>query len=235
MNRTLANIILILIIGIVAAITFVALTNDEAADELEDAAGNIQDAGEELGDAAGDLGDAAEITGEEVEEAAEEAGVDDAIDQAGQQVEEAATEVAGEVSEEVEEQSENLATDNVWEVVQSQPDLSAFASMAESTGASEVLADEGEITLFAPTNAAIAAFTSPTGAQAQRNVVLSHIVDDEIVAEDLTNQTLQSHSGGTIRVSKTGNAITLNGNIRVTITDLQATNGVVHVIDAVIQ
>ncbi len=99
---------------------------------------------------------------------------------------------------------------------------------------------DGDFTLFAPTDDAFAAIQSvvdellldPTGALA--NVLLYHVVGGTALSTDLSDgQEILTAQGETVTVAIDGSTITING-AEVTIADLEAGNGVVHVIDAVL-
>lgn len=246
MNRLIWRIIVALIIVIAAAIAVVALTNDEAAEEVDQAAQDLREAGEDLGDAAENIGDAAEITGEEVEEAAEESGVKEAAEEAGEEVGAAAGDLAEEGTDrleegadELEEETDKLADDKtVIEVIREQPQLSTFASAVDTTTLADTLNGAGPFTVFAPTNAALQAYPNFNALlqnnTALQNFILSHVVNDEVTSAEMSNQQLQSSAGQTISVSVTESGVVLNGTVRITVTDLEAENGVVHIIDGVL-
>lgn len=100
---------------------------------------------------------------------------------------------------------------------------------------------EADLTLFAPTDAAFDAL--PDGVLtsllddadgALVNVLLHHVVGGTALSTDLSDgQEVLTLQGETVTVSINGGVITIN-DAEVTIADLPASNGVVHVIDAVL-
>jgi transforming growth factor-beta-induced protein len=96
--------------------------------------------------------------------------------------------------------------------------------------------DEG-LTLFAPTNAAFeaAGVTDVNGADA---VLTYHVIDGIVRAADLPTTSGAAVAvptlGGDVYLSNTGNGVNLNGSTTVTATDIEGSNGVVHVIDRVL-
>ena len=100
---------------------------------------------------------------------------------------------------------------------------------------------EGDFTLFAPTDAAFDALPAgvltelqadATGALA--NVLLYHVVGGTALSADLSDgQEILTAQGETVTVAINGETITING-AEVTMADIEASNGVVHVIDAVL-
>ena len=94
-------------------------------------------------------------------------------------------------------------------------------------------------TVFAPTEAAFAALPAvPTG-QALVDVLTYHVVSGTVGSGDLSDgQVVTTLQGETFTVGIDGSSVTLTdqgGNkVNVVATDVQATNGVVHVIDGVI-
>ncbi|MBV6642748.1 MAG: fasciclin domain-containing protein [Cyclobacteriaceae bacterium] len=98
------------------------------------------------------------------------------------------------------------------------------------------------LTLFAPTNAAFeaAGITSlPDGATLSA-VLKYHVVDGTVFAADLPTTGAGASAieslGGTFYLSNkgTGAGVFINGSTQVTVTDIQGSNGVVHVIDRTI-
>jgi uncharacterized surface protein with fasciclin (FAS1) repeats len=106
----------------------------------------------------------------------------------------------------------------------------------------EALQGEGPFTVFAPTDEAFAAL--PEGAldglladtDALSNVLLYHVVDGKVMAADvvgLDGQDVATLSGETVAVMLDGENVVINEST-VIITDIEASNGVIHVVDAVI-
>lgn len=114
--------------------------------------------------------------------------------------------------------------------------------------------DEGPFTVFAPTNKAfeqVDKATLDTLMMAENKDKLSsvlkyHVVDDEITAQDLSQMiedndgeaTISTLDGGELKAMMDGDNIVLkdeNGNTAtITATDIEASNGIVHIIDAVV-
>lgn len=130
----------------------------------------------------------------------------------------------------------------IVEVAQSNPELSTLVTAVTEAGLVETLSGPGPFTVFAPTNAAFEALPAgtldtlladPTGQLAQilKQHVMSGAVDSQaaIAAAGGTVETL----GGPVTVELEGDSLVVGGATVVT-ADVQASNGVVHVIDAVI-
>jgi transforming growth factor-beta-induced protein len=90
------------------------------------------------------------------------------------------------------------------------------------------------LTLFAPTNAAFeaAGITNVNGADA---VLAYHVIDATVRAEDLPT-TMGSAAeietlGGNFYLSNPGGSVNINGTTQVTATNIEGSNGVVHVIN----
>ena len=104
----------------------------------------------------------------------------------------------------------------------------------------DTLKSEGPFTVFAPTDAAFANLPAGTldsllaDPAALRNILLYHVVSGEALAGSLSNgQQIRTVQGQTVRVSINGGNIRIN-NSNVTQADIRASNGVIHVIDAVL-
>jgi uncharacterized surface protein with fasciclin (FAS1) repeats len=106
----------------------------------------------------------------------------------------------------------------------------------------EALQGEGPFTVFAPTNDAFAAL--PEGAleglladkAALTNVLLFHVVDGRVMAVDvagLNGKMTETLSGSSFPIMIDGEKVMV-GEALVIITDIEASNGVIHVIDTVL-
>jgi uncharacterized surface protein with fasciclin (FAS1) repeats/predicted lipoprotein with Yx(FWY)xxD motif len=103
------------------------------------------------------------------------------------------------------------------------------------------LSGEGPFTVFAPTNAAFAALPEGTlealladAEGALTDILLYHVVSGRALSTDLSDgQTLTTLLGEALTVSITEAGVFING-AEVTIANLEAENGVVHVINAVL-
>jgi transforming growth factor-beta-induced protein len=107
-------------------------------------------------------------------------------------------------------------------------------------GLAETLSGAGPFTIFAPTNSAFTALFAQLGVSgisdltaAQLIPILKyHVVSGNVLSTQLSNGSVQTLNGA-INVSLSP-VPTLNGNAKIIATDIQGTNGVVHVIDKVL-
>jgi transforming growth factor-beta-induced protein len=119
------------------------------------------------------------------------------------------------------------------------PTLSSLVSAVQSAGLATALSyPNGPFTVFAPNNAAFAKF--PVGAITDvtdlKNTLLYHVIPGRFYASNLVaTQTVTTLFGDTITIAKNGSVVTINGYATVTLADVDCTNGVVHVIDTVIE
>lgn len=111
-------------------------------------------------------------------------------------------------------------------------------SAIESAGLTETLKEDGPYTVFAPTDEAFAGVPAGTldailSNQTELTRVLTyHVVAGTYNASDLAGvESLTTLEGSTLNVSTDG-VVTVDGATVVT-ADIQATNGVIHAIDAV--
>jgi len=132
-----------------------------------------------------------------------------------------------------------LTTMNIVQTAQSVPDLSSLVDAVVATNLAGTLSGPGSFTVFAPTNAAFAAIASLGLSTKQlKDVLLYHVLNEEFKSTDLTN-------GGVLLPLFTGHGLTVdltNGvkimaeenSVMVTTADVACTNGVVHIVDAVL-
>jgi transforming growth factor-beta-induced protein len=107
----------------------------------------------------------------------------------------------------------------------------------------ETLSGEGPFTVFAPTDDAFAALPAgtldslllPENKQALTDILLYHVVSGKVMAADVVGLTAApTVLGKDITITIKDGNVFLNDTIQVIITDIEASNGVIHVIDAVL-
>ena len=150
--------------------------------------------------------------------------------------------------------SAQAADGNIVELAQGTESLSTLTAAVVAGGLAETLSGEGPFTVFAPTHDACAALPDGTvdtllqpENQGQLQAVLTyHVVAGEVTAAALVEQIeaaggtleIETVQGATLSAMIEGDAVMLRdqaGNtVTVTATDIDATNGVVHVIDGVL-
>lgn len=119
-----------------------------------------------------------------------------------------------------------------------------FKTLAAALGAAglvETLKGAGPFTVFAPTDAAFAKLPAGTlekllkpENKAQLIQILTyHVVGAAVLAKDVKAGDVKTVEGSNLVIT-TKNGVTLNGNAKVTATDIKASNGVIHVIDTVV-
>jgi len=125
-------------------------------------------------------------------------------------------------------------------VIAGNADTTTLATAVEAAGLVETLQGEGPFTVFAPTNEAFAALPEgvldqliqPANKDALTKILTYHVVPGKVMAADVTDGAVATVEGQDITLS-TADGVTVNG-AKVTSADLDASNGVVHVIDTVL-
>lgn len=147
------------------------------------------------------------------------------------------------------------ASGNIVTVAQGNPDFSTLVAAVTAADLGGTLSGPGPFTVFAPTNAAFEKvpqatrdqLLSPAGKQDLTNILTYHVVSGETNAAALT-QAIQAAGAGGAKLTTVNGAqltATLEGNqviltdaagnrSTVTQTDVEASNGVIHVIDTVL-
>lgn len=107
----------------------------------------------------------------------------------------------------------------------------------------ETLSGEGLFTVFAPTNDAFAALPAgtvenlllPENKQALTDILLYHVVSGKVMAADVVSLTSATTVlGKDLTITVRDGKVFLNDTVEIIITDIEASNGVIHVIDAVL-
>ena len=130
---------------------------------------------------------------------------------------------------------------DIVDVASSAGDFSTLLAAAEAAGLVETLKGDGPFTVFAPTDEAFAALPEgtvdtllqPENKDQLTSILTYHVVPGKVMSTDLTNGMEAETVQGSMVTIMTEGGVTVDGANVVT-ADVEASNGVIHVIDAVI-
>jgi uncharacterized surface protein with fasciclin (FAS1) repeats len=117
-----------------------------------------------------------------------------------------------------------------------------LATAVTAAGLTDTLKGAGPFTVFAPTDEAFAKLPAGTldgllkDLPKLKDILTYHVAAGKVMAADvlkMDGQTVSTVNGATLKVSTSG-GVKLNAEINVVKTDIECTNGVIHVIDAVL-
>jgi uncharacterized surface protein with fasciclin (FAS1) repeats len=153
----------------------------------------------------------------------------------------AAEETPAEEETSMVEESPAAEAGNIIDVAVGAGSFNTLASALELAGLIPTLQSEGPFTVFAPTDEAFAqlpegvldALLLPENVEILTAILTYHVVSGTVMAADVTTGDVATVEGSTISID-TANGVVLNGTATVTSADVAASNGVIHVIDAVI-
>lgn len=120
------------------------------------------------------------------------------------------------------------------------PELRTFVRSLHSTGVSDSLRGSGPYTVFAPSDSAFTSMPS-----AARNKLLSdtakladtlkyHVMNGKTLIVEVSPGRVKTLEGGSLSLESDNGLVRVNG-ARVIQSDLEADNGVIHIIDTVLQ
>ena len=124
--------------------------------------------------------------------------------------------------------------------------FTTLVAAVQAAGLAETLSGEGPYTVFAPTDDAFAALPEgtleslllPENKQQLADILLYHVVPGKVMASDVAGLDGQmadtALEGKQIGIKVDMGNVYLNENTQVIITDIEASNGVIHVIDSVL-
>lgn len=138
----------------------------------------------------------------------------------------------------------------VVDIAAGSPDHTILVTAVQTAGLVDTLSGEGPFTVFAPTDAAFAAALEALGISAEEllanpdlaSILTYHVVAGKLMAADVLaaveagggTAVVETVNGATISVTVKDGMVMLNDTAAVSVADLEAGNGVIHVIDAVI-
>lgn len=132
---------------------------------------------------------------------------------------------------------------NIVQVAAANSSFSTLVTAVQSAGLAETLSGTGPFTVFAPTNDAFNKFltaNSLTAAQLLASdgldeILTYHVVGASVPSSAVVAGKVTSVSGDPFYVSVApNNDIWINGNAKITATDISASNGIIHALDYVI-
>jgi len=121
--------------------------------------------------------------------------------------------------------------------------FTTLVAAVQAAGLVETLKGAGPFTVFAPTDEAFAKLPAgtvenllkPENKDQLVAVLTYHVVPGKVMSADIAGKEMEAKTvqGTTVDINATGNAVMVDGATVVT-ADVEASNGVIHVIDAVI-
>ena len=133
-----------------------------------------------------------------------------------------------------------LLADDIVDTAVADGRFTTLVTAVQAAGLEATLRSDGPFTVFAPTDDAFAALPSGTipsllaDIPTLTDILLYHVVAAEVYAEDVVNlASATTVQGQPVAVTMSNGSVFIN-DAEVIITDVQASNGVIHVIDTVI-
>jgi uncharacterized surface protein with fasciclin (FAS1) repeats len=136
------------------------------------------------------------------------------------------------------------AEKNIVETAVAAGKFNTLVKLVKAADLAETLSGPGPFTVFAPTDEAFAkvdektvqSLLEPANKQKLADILKYHVVSGKVMAEDakkLDGKSAKTVQGGEIKISVADGKVKIN-DATVVKADIGATNGVIHVIDAVI-
>jgi len=131
-------------------------------------------------------------------------------------------------------------------IAASNPDFSTLAAALKAAGLADTLSGQGPFTVFAPTNEAFAKLPAgtvdmllkPANKQQLAAILAYHVLPAAVMAKDVKPGSVETVNGASFAVGvRDGTVIVTDGQgneAKVIATDVAASNGIIHVIDAVL-
>ncbi len=128
----------------------------------------------------------------------------------------------------------------IVDVAAGNPDFETLVAAVTAADLADTLSGDGPFTVFAPTNDAFAALPDglldalllPENKDALTSILTYHVLPAEVMAADVTAGEVATVEGSMIDIT-TDDGVMVNDATVIT-TDVEASNGVIHAIDAVL-
>jgi transforming growth factor-beta-induced protein len=130
----------------------------------------------------------------------------------------------------------------IVDIAADNPDFSILVAAVTEAGLVETLSGDGPFTVFAPTDDAFEAALEALGITAEEllanpalgDILTYHVLSGEVMSSDLEpTQTVATVQGEEVTITVDDDGARIN-DAEIVQTDIEASNGVIHVIDAVI-
>lgn len=131
--------------------------------------------------------------------------------------------------------------ENIVEIASANKDFTTLVAAVVAAGLAETLSGAGPFTVFAPTNEAFAKLPAgtveelikPENKEKLASILTYHVVAGKALSSDLSDgQLIKTVNGQEVTVS-VGDNVKVDEAVVIT-PDLEASNGVIHVIDSVL-
>ena len=118
--------------------------------------------------------------------------------------------------------------------------FNTLVAAVKAAGLADTLATGGPFTVFAPTDAAFAKLPAGTvesllaDPDTLRSILLYHVIPGKVYSSDVANLSSATTAHGSEVKIHSENGSVMVDNAKVVATDIESSNGVIHVIDTVI-
>jgi len=133
------------------------------------------------------------------------------------------------------------AVGDIVEVATEAGSFKTLLAAATAAGLVDTLKGAGPYTVFAPTDDAFAALPEGTvdallkDPETLKAILLYHVVEGKVTADQVVSLTSADTVGGpALKISVKDGTVYLNDTVKVVTTDVEAANGVIHIIDGVL-
>lgn len=139
--------------------------------------------------------------------------------------------------------SETMAASNtIVDVAAGNPDFETLVAAVTAADLAGTLSADGPYTVFAPTDDAFAALPEglvdalllPENKDTLTAILTYHVVPGEVTSDQVEAGDVTTVEGEDITITTDGGTVMLNDTATVTAVDVDADNGVIHVIDGVL-
>lgn len=135
----------------------------------------------------------------------------------------------------------SATTNSIVDIASSNQSFNTLVQAVQAAGLTDTLSSEGSYTVFAPTDEAFSQLPEgtleyllqPENQDLLRQILTYHVVPNEVTSNDIATGPVEALSGGlAVRVAEDGRVIVNNASV--VDPDIQASNGVIHVVNRVL-
>lgn len=138
--------------------------------------------------------------------------------------------------------AQHASAETIVDIAATDDSFSTLVAALKAADLVDTLQGEGPFTVFAPTNEAfdalpegtVESLLEPANKEKLQSILTYHVVPGAIMSSDISGMTMaETVEGSEIAIDPTGDGVMV-GEATVTQADIEASNGVIHVIDSVL-
>lgn len=134
-----------------------------------------------------------------------------------------------------------MESTSIYKTAKEAGQFTTLAAAVKAAGLEELLSSDGSLTVFAPTDEAFAKLPEgtlenllkPENIEQLKAILAAHVVQGKVTSDMVKPGAVKTFGGVEVEIAANSDSLTIGG-ANIVQTDIESSNGVIHVIDSVI-